>query len=103
MKNAKDFRKINQGKYGAINLNNMIPVVDNALIPLDFSTIQDQQYKNLLQNQYRWIKSDFANIKRIAKELYVILTKDDSLLTAYEKKIKARYCNITLLEQKCDE
>ena len=28
MKNTKDFRKINQGIYGAINFNNMIPVVE---------------------------------------------------------------------------
>ena len=26
MKNSKDFRKINNGIYGAINFNNMIPV-----------------------------------------------------------------------------
>ena len=32
MKNTKDFRKINQGIYGAINFNNMIPVVDSALL-----------------------------------------------------------------------
>lgn len=32
MKNGKDFRKINQGKYGAINFNNMIPVPRSALL-----------------------------------------------------------------------
>ena len=35
MKNTKDFRKINHGIYGAINFNNMIPVVDSALLLID--------------------------------------------------------------------
>ena len=35
MKNTKDFRKINQGIYGAINFNNMIPVVESALLLID--------------------------------------------------------------------
>jgi protein AbiQ len=39
MKNGKDFRKINNGIYGAINFNNMIPVVDAALIEIDISNL----------------------------------------------------------------
>lgn len=34
MKNGKDFRKINNGIYGAINFNNMIPVLDEVLIKM---------------------------------------------------------------------
>ena len=32
MKNSLDFFKINEGKYGAINLNNMFPVIENVII-----------------------------------------------------------------------
>lgn len=50
MKNSKDFRKINQGVYGAINFNNMIPVIDEAVDLIDIDNIDDPQYKRLLQN-----------------------------------------------------
>ena len=36
MRNTKDFRKIGGGLYGAINFNNMIPVVKSALIYSEF-------------------------------------------------------------------
>ena len=44
--------KINSGAYGAINLNNMIPVVRSAVRPLRFdmlpcSTVTERQYKDL--------------------------------------------------------
>lgn len=50
MKNGKDFRKINNGLYGAINFNNMIPVLDSALIEIDIANIADVKYRRLLQN-----------------------------------------------------
>ena len=42
MKNTKDFRKINQGIYGAINFNNMIPVVESALVLIDIDELEDE-------------------------------------------------------------
>ena len=56
MRNSKDFRKIHNGKYGAINFNNMIPVPDEALILMDINNEPDLQYRRLLQNQYNDIK-----------------------------------------------
>ncbi len=50
MKNRIDFRKIEGGKYGAINFNNMIPVVETALIYIDIASITDGKYRRLLQN-----------------------------------------------------
>ena len=41
MKNGKDFRKINNGIYGAINFNNMIPVLDSVLMEIDIINIPD--------------------------------------------------------------
>ena len=43
MKNGKDFRKINQGIYGAINFNNMIPIVAEALIEIDINNMEDEK------------------------------------------------------------
>ena len=99
MKNAKDFRKIAGGKYGAINFINMIPVVDSALILIDFKTINDVKYRRLLQNQYKAIRSDSDQIKKTASNLRSLLVKADSELSDYELKIKKRCCNIELLEQ----
>lgn len=63
MKNGKDFRKINHGEYGAINFNNMIPVVTEAVVPFDFNDVEDEK------------------------------------LTAYEKQIKQRCCDLKKLEE----
>ena len=57
MKNTKDFRKINQGIYGAINFNNMIPVVESALLLIDIDAMEDSKYQRLLQNQYSSLKN----------------------------------------------
>ena len=44
MKNGKDFRKIGQGKYGAINFNNMIPVPNSAIL---FMEIENETTPNI--------------------------------------------------------
>ena len=99
MRNTHDFRKIEGGLYGAINFNNMIPVVDDVLIYIDINSVEDIRYKSLLQNQYRAILADSAQIKATAKMLHTILMKDENTLSTHEKKIKSRCCNLRLLEQ----
>lgn len=64
MKNGKDFLKIKDGIYGAINFNNMIPVPDSALIFFDFRQETDLQYRNLLTKQYREIRDNKEEIKK---------------------------------------
>ncbi|MDL2295458.1 type III toxin-antitoxin system ToxN/AbiQ family toxin [Lachnospiraceae bacterium OttesenSCG-928-E19] len=98
MKNGKDFRKINGGIYGAINLNNMIPVVDNALIKIDINNLVDVQYKRLLQNQYNCIRSDKIQIQNVATKLHALIFTDDANLTAQDLKVKQRCCNLPVLE-----
>lgn len=98
MKNGKDFRKINQGKYGAINFNNMIPVPSSALLLKDFLCEPDQQYRRLLQNQYKAIKSDWAAIQKTAENLRNLVLTADEKLSTYDKQVKARCCDLRLLE-----
>lgn len=100
MKNGKDFRKINGGLYGAINFNNMIPVVDSALIEIDIAGVNDVQYRRLLQNQYNSIKKDENGIIATAGNLHNLIFKDESELSEYEMKVKHRCCNLKILEQK---
>lgn len=100
MKNSIDFRKINKGIYGAINFNNMIPVITDALIEIDIASIQDVKYRRLLQNQYNSIKADEIGILKTACNLRNILLLEDAVLSEHEKKVKLRCCNIKLLEEK---
>lgn len=98
MKNGKDFRKIKQGKYGAINFNNMIPVPSSELLLKDINNEPDQQYKRLLQNQYKAIKADWSAIQKTAENLRNLVLTPEENLGNYDKRVKARCCNLALLE-----
>lgn len=98
MSNSKDFRKIGNGRFGAINFNNMIPVPLKELIELDITNEPDLRYKRLLQNQYQSIKSDWTAIKKTAEELRNLIFTPDEDLSDYDKRVKSRCCNLPLLE-----
>lgn len=100
MKNGKDFRKINNGLYGAINFNNMIPVLDSALIEIDIANITDVKYRRLLQNQYNSIKADEKGILKTAENLRKLIFDAETNLSAHDKVIKQRCCDLVLLEEK---
>lgn len=99
MKNGKDFRKINQGIYGAINFNNMIPVVTEALIEIDISNMEDEKYKNLLLNQLNYVRADKTQIEKVASELHTLLLTANDELSKYDLQVKQRCCNIKVLEE----
>ena len=98
MHNTKDFRKIAGGRLGAINLNNMIPVLDSAILPIHINDVENQQYRRLLQNQYAAIQQDSESIILAAERLYSLIFTPDESLTMNDKKIKNRCCNLPLLE-----
>ena len=100
MKNTIDFRKIGNGNYGAILLNNMIPVIDEALIEVDINSIQDYKYRRLLQNQYIELNNDFEIIQKNASKIRTIAFLDESELSSHQRLIKSRICNLKLLEEK---
>lgn len=75
MKNQIDFLKIKGGEWGAINFNNMIPVLPECLKKveirfLETDTKPDIDYKNLLSNQLSWCNSHKDAILRQAEKLY---------------------------------
>ena len=99
MNNTIDFFKINNGKYGAINLNNMIPVNNKLIDLIDIKSIKkyNLKYSQMLSNQYVWLNNNNnANIviKR-ANRLYKLFVNHKLNIN-----IKNRCCNFTLLEQK---
>ncbi len=96
MKNGLDFRKIDSGKLGAINLNNMLPVPDSALMMINIPAITDEKYKRLLNEQYEWLLHDFENVKKTATKLRRLF--DEKAVSGYKKAVKNRCCDFVLLE-----
>ena len=98
MKNNIDFIKIDSGNLGAINLNNMIPLVNGTYSKIDINSIKDKNYNILLSKQIRWIRSNKSNITSQAYSLHRKMAQDDSSLNSFELKVKSRCCNFSLLE-----
>lgn len=97
--NAKaiDIFKINNGKLGIININNMIPTPIECLTEV-LPSVKDEQYRNLLENQTTYINNH-------KKEL---LTKVRQFQTQYQEgylspTVRERCCDFKLLEEKCKE
>ena len=99
MKNGIDFRKIGGGEYGAINLNNMIPVPESALVLMDIDKEPDLKYRALLKKQFIHVDRDREGIEKTAKNLRRLLLKDISLMNEHERDIRKRSCNLKLLEE----
>ena len=101
MKNQVDFLKINDGKLGAVNFNNIIPVHPNSLTKVEIKIYetdsrQDIAYKNLLANQLSWCNSYRDTILRQAEKLYRLIANGKAWST-----LAGRCCNFTLDETLC--
>ncbi len=99
MKNQVDFIKIDNGNYGVINLNNMIPVHKNSITAVNpvvqsGDSAADVAYKALLANQLTWCNAHRTEILDKAQKLYTRITTG----RGYPQLI-ARCCNFTLDEQ----
>lgn len=102
MKNQLDFLKIENGEWGAINFNNMIPVPQECLTKVqikitDSDTNEVIAYKNLLSNQLSWCNSNKEKILKKAKKLYSIITNNQA-----KEQLTKRCCNFLLDEEQCD-
>lgn len=100
MKNQTDFLKINGGTWGAINLNNMIPIHTDSLLPINIRILPSDDkatidYKNLLANQLGWCNAakNRISITNRAQKLYKTITG----MTA-RPELAARCCNFTVDE-----
>lgn len=102
MHNTIDFIKLDAGRLGALNLNNMIPVRANNYQLLDlnkkYDDLKSEQYYKLLNKQLRWLNSHANFIRRKTINLYSKYINNE--LT---DGIKRRCCNYLLLEEKCLE
>ena len=94
---ALDIFKINHGKQGIVNVNNMIPTPQACLKEAIANTI-DPNYKNLLITQTRYLNTD--KIKLLDKVYQFQSLYKRKLLP---KSVLDRCCDFALLEDKCKE
>lgn len=99
MKNQMDFLKINNGLWGAINFNNMIPVhkkslqkVDVKIYPTD--TKNEIDYKNLLSNQLSWCNANKKTVLDQAEKLYNTIVHGNGWA-----QLHSRCCNFVVDEK----
>ncbi|BBM35578.1 type III toxin-antitoxin system ToxN/AbiQ family toxin [Pseudoleptotrichia goodfellowii] len=107
MKENLDIVKIKKGELGIINLNNMIPVIDDkkyrTVIDLNIlkksKSEKERKYFRLLQEQLNYCEKNREFIERKAEKIYEISQKDYKELTKTEKKILSRSNNFKILEK----
>ncbi|WHX49305.1 type III toxin-antitoxin system ToxN/AbiQ family toxin [Paenibacillus woosongensis] len=100
MKNDKDFLKIEGGRYGAINFNNMFPVHDDAIKNYNINAEPDKKYQIVLKKQAIFIRKNKDNILRNARELYDLMTEDNEEFKSERSRLEKRCCRFKLLEEK---
>ena len=103
MAKIRDFIRIDEGRLGGINLNNMIPVTDKNIEDVDLKIRATdnknvKQYKILLINQLQWLVAHDEKIKDKTKLLYDLYIKD-----RLWESLKSRCCDWKLLEEKCKD
>lgn len=101
MKNQIDFLKINDGKWGAINFNNMIPVQAESLKKVEIrisesDSKEERDYKNLLSNQLSWCNSHKEAILKQAAKLYHMIVEGRAW-----GNLQERCCDFALDEKLC--
>jgi protein AbiQ len=90
---APDIFKLKNGELGVINLNNMIPAAESAIINIDISQMSDQKYQKLLREQMDFIRKYADTIRKKAQRLYRIVT------SGHRPTLNERCCQYKLLEQ----
>lgn len=92
MQNAIDFHKLNGGKWGAINFNNMFPVLSNPPVYKIIKPLKDgNQYNDLLINQISWLNK-VENKKMVLKKAQNLY--DSYMNGTLSNRIKKRCCNL---------
>lgn len=96
-----DFLKIDKGRLGAINFNNMLPVTNKNIIKIDLDKPNsgiELKYSKLLQEQIYWLNRHEEHLYAKSKKLY-----SKYLNGTLDNHIMNRCCNFKLLEEKCQE
>lgn len=101
LKSKLDLFKIDDGKLGVINFNNMLPVKENNIIRINLDAEllneKEEKYFNLLREQLYWLNRNQDKLHIKSKRIY-----DSYIKGTLYFKIKNRCCNFPLLEEKCN-
>lgn len=91
------YEKIENLKYGTIKINNMIPIPESQLIYFEINDIQDEKYREILEDQFIYCDNNKVRILNKANKLY-------KMVTIYKNvHFVGISCNFKLLEEKCLE
>ena len=78
----------------------IIWVPSSELILVDINNIPDEDYRNLLNSQLRFLNSIQDSLKKKAKDLYQLVGSNDEILSDIQIKIKQRCIDFPLLQNK---
>ena len=87
------------GNMAVLRINNMIPIIDEVVHKVNFNSVQDIKYRNLLISEYRIIKNREKEIRIDSRIVYHYRLND-------KNKGKGLYnlcCDFKLLEEKSKE
>ena len=101
MHNTIDFLKLDGGKLGAVNFNNMLPVTTKNITKINFERIlnsSDRAYYKLLQEQIYWLNRNRNQLYKKSFQLY-----QKQIANRLPNSIMQRCCNFKFLEEKCTE
>ena len=106
MKEQIDFLKINDGKLGVINYNNMVPVINKKSYELiNIEEQKDIKYKKLLIQQQIWLRKNkkliYLKSEILYKEIEKILSK--KYRNKKDKLLLKRCVNFKKIENKLIE
>lgn len=100
MKNNIDFIKINKGRDGVINLNNMIPIPNEQYYEINVKEeiCKDKKYGLILKYQIKWCNENKEQIFNNAKKLYNLIKNNKANLN-----LKKRCCDFKILEKELNQ
>ena len=100
MRNTVDFLRLDDGKLGAINFNNMLPVMDGNYKKMNLekklTKTSEKKYQKLLKEQIYWLNRNDDKLYTRTKKLYF-----NYINKKLPKNLINRCCNFKLLEEKC--
>lgn len=95
MKPGKHILKLDNGRYGLIGFNNMVPVHKDALIEFDIAAESDEKYRRLLERQVTLCNRMKADILNHAQMTYF------DVVTNKNKFLVSISCDFRKLEKAC--
>lgn len=98
LKPSTHIMPLDNGKYGILGFNNMIPVPSSALIVFDINGESDKHYAELLRRQAYFINRHKADVYDRASKTYFLATTKNK--DSFFVKV---CCNFKKLERACDK